>query len=85
MTATSQWLRVDSKATRSVANCRSSCSKHSSKLVTDGASTNLTSASCAQLSMTRALGHNMLADFGVIPIPTVAQRELRPENMNLES
>jgi Protein phosphatase 2C len=33
-----------------------------------------------QLSMTRALGHNMLADFGVIPVPTVAQRELQPEN-----
>lgn len=33
-----------------------------------------------QLSMTRALGHNMLADFGVIPTPTVVQRELRPED-----
>lgn len=42
--------------------------------------TKLASERCMQLSMTRALGHNMLADFGVIPVPTVAQRELRPEN-----
>lgn len=28
--------------------------------------------------MTRALGHNMLADFGVIAIPSVIQREIDP-------
>lgn len=29
-----------------------------------------------QLSMTRALGHNMLADFGVIPVPSVSHHTL---------
>lgn len=33
-----------------------------------------------QLSMTRALGHNMLADFGVIATPSVVQQEVHPED-----
>ena len=36
-----------------------------------------------QLSMTRALGHNMLADFGVIATPSVVQQQLSPADVCL--
>ncbi|PRW20200.1 phosphatase 2C 12 [Chlorella sorokiniana] len=36
-----------------------------------------------QLAMTRALGHRLLADYGVIPDPSVTFHQLRPEHVCL--